>query len=326
MKIAVTGASGHIGNVICRQLIDAGHEVNALYNKDKKALEDISVRAFQGSVLHKTDLAALIEGCEVVVNCAAVISITGDPNGTVFRTNTEGPRNIVDVSLDKGVKKIIHFSSVHAVTELPHSDPYNETRPYKAKGDIAYDYSKAAGEQIILEGAKDKAIEIVVVRPSCVVGPHDFKPSKMGAALIDLYKEKLPFLPPGGYDIVDVRDVASSAIRAIEKGKSGEIYLLSGRYVDFPSLAKAIHAVAGKKVPKTTIPFWLLYALVPLAALYFKISGMSPSLTKESILALKHGHPRMDNSKAARELNHEPRELEETLRDFFQWNIERKIL
>ncbi len=326
MKIAVTGASGHIGNVICKQLLEQGHEVNALYNSDHRALEGLSLTAVQGSVLNKADLATLIDGCEVVINCAAIISITGDPDGTVFKTNTEGPKNILEVSLEKGVRKIIHFSSVHAVTELPHSDPYDETRPYKSKGDIAYDYSKARGEQIILEAAKDQAIEVVVVRPSCVVGPHDFKPSKMGAALMDFYKEKIPFLPPGGYDIVDVRDVASSAIRAIEKGKDGEIYLLSGRYVDFPTLAKAIQTVAGKKVPRTSLPFWLLYAMVPLAALYFKLSGMSPSLTKESVLALKHGHPRMDHSKAARELDHSPRALEETLRDLFQWNIERKTL
>ena len=106
MKIAVTGASGHIGNVVCRQLVEEGYNVNALYNKDQRSLEDLNINLFQGSVLNKSDLEHLIDGVDVVIHCAAIISIDGDPQGIVFKTNTEGPKNILDVSIQKGVKKI----------------------------------------------------------------------------------------------------------------------------------------------------------------------------------------------------------------------------
>ena len=326
MKIAVTGASGHIGNVVCRQLLEEGYNVNALYNKDQRSLEDLNINLFQGSVLNKSDLEHLIDGVDVVIHCAAIISIDGDPQGIVFKTNTEGPKNILDVSIQKGVKKIIHISSVHAVTEIPHSVPYDECRPYKNMGSSAYDYSKAQGEQILLHGSKNNPIEVIILRPSCVIGPYDFKPSKMGSALLDFYNGKVPFIPEGGYNLVDIRDVASSILNAIEHGKDGEIYLLSGKYYDFKELSEAIRKVTGKKTPNLVIPHWLMIGILPFVSLHAKITKSAPSFTKESIEAIRNGHPNMNHTKARAVLDHNPRPLEETLRDFFDWQIENEVI
>src|SRR6185503_7769357 len=97
-KIAVTGASGHLGNTVCRVLLEQGFSVNALYNTDKKAVNDLAVNAVKGSVLNQSDLTDLLQGCDAVIHCAAIISINGDPTGIVHKTNTEGPKNIVEVS------------------------------------------------------------------------------------------------------------------------------------------------------------------------------------------------------------------------------------
>jgi len=326
MKIAVTGASGHIGNVLCRQLIEQGYNVNALYNKDQRSLEDLNINLFQGSVLNKSDLERLIDGVDVVIHCAAIISIDGDPQGIVFKTNTEGPKNILEVSIQKRVKKIIHISSVHAVTETPHSIPYDEYRPYKNQRSSAYDYSKAQGEQILLHGSKNNAIEVIVLRPSCVIGPFDFKPSKMGSALLDFYHEKVPLIPDGGYDLVDIRDVVSSIVNAIQHGKDGEIYLLSGKYYNFKELSQTIHNVTGKKTPSLIIPYWLMKSILPFVSFHAKITKSAPSFTKESIEAIRNGHPNMNHTKARAVLNHNPRPLEETLRDFFDWQIENEVI
>lgn len=325
-QIAVTGASGHIGNVVCKKLIEAGYRVKAMYHYDNEALLDHDLEMVQGNILNKKDLEVLIEGCEIVINCAAIISIHGDPDGTVFKTNTEGPKNVLEVSLAKGVKRIIHLSSVHAVTELPHSKPYDETRPYKTTEDFTYDYSKAQGEQVFLKEKDNPTLDVVIVRPSCVIGPFDFKPSKMGSALIDFYKQKIPFLPAGGYDLADVRDVAESIVTAITKGRNGEVYLLSGKYYSLKALAQEIKVVTGKRVPTVVLPYWLLKFLVPFVSLYFRLTKTSPSFTKESIDALKNGHPNMDCSKAQRELGHNIRPLEETLKDFYSWQSENGVI
>jgi len=324
--VAVTGASGHIGNVVCRKLIESSHTVRAFYNKDHRPLDGLNLQLVQGNVLNREDLSRLVNGCDIVINCAAIISINGDLDGMVFKTNIEGPKNILEASIDHGVKKIVHISSVHAVTELPHSLPYDESRPYKNSDAYAYDYSKAQGEQLLLSAARKGSTEIVIIRPSCAIGPFDFKPSKMGAALKDFYLQKIPFLPEGGYDLVDVRDLVQSIINAISNGRNGEIYLLSGKYYSLKDLARAINGVTGKKVPQKVIPYRLLKMLLPFVSMYAHINKSAPSFTKESINALINGHPNMDNTKARIELNHQCRPLEETLNDFFAWQKENQLL
>ena len=324
IKVAVTGASGHIGNVVCRKLVEKGYAVRALYNVDKSSLYQLPLELMQGSVLDQELVGKFVEGCDVVINCAAIISIDGDPDGKVFKTNTEGPENILQASIKKSIKRIIHLSSVHAVTELPHSQPYDELRPYKNSSHSAYDYSKAHGEQILLNRSMGLPVEVVILRPSCVIGPHDYKPSKMGSALIDFYNQKIPFLPPGGYDLVDVRDVADSVVASIEKGRNGEVYLLSGKYYDFKQLAIAIHEVTGKKTPRGVIPYWLMKGMVPLALMHSKLTGSSKSITQESIEAVKNGHPNMNHSKAKKELGHKPRPLIDSLNDYFNWQKKQK--
>ncbi|MCB0481279.1 MAG: NAD-dependent epimerase/dehydratase family protein [Flavobacteriales bacterium] len=318
-KIAVTGASGHIGNVVCRELIKRGHEVRAQYHSDARALEGLSLELFQGTVLNKDDLAILLEGCDFVIHCAAIISINGDKSGIVFKTNTEGPANVLSVAIEKGLKKMVHVSSVHAVEDLPHHTPYDELRPYKKQGAFAYDFSKATGEQLVLNNSKNKDIEVVVVRPSCVVGPYDFKPSKMGGALYDFSRQKLPIVPHGGYDIVDVREVANSACNAIANGKNGEVYLLAGRYHSFKELVKIIHNIQGVSRPILVTPVWVLYLALPFAWLYSQIMGNDAVVTMESITAIRDGHPQMNHAKAKVELGHSPRPISETLSDLFEW-------
>ena len=319
ITVAVTGASGHIGNVVCRKLIERGYRVKAFFRAFDKSLAGLALETVQGDVLNTHDLYRLIEGCEIVINCAAIISIEGDPTGIVFKTNTEGPKNVLEVSRSKGVKKLIHISSVHAVMEVPLSLPFDETRPYKSSKDYAYDYSKATGEQLIRNGSGNGSPEVVVVRPSSVIGPYDFKPSRTGNALNDFYHRRIPLLPQGGYDFVDVRDVADSVVEAIEKGNNGEVYLLSGKYYSIKELAQIVKKVTGKKVPKRVLSYNLLKTLLPLVSLYSKVTGTEALFTIEALDALINGHPRMDHSKAATQLDHRCRPLEETIRDFYEW-------
>lgn len=324
--IAVTGASGHIGNAVCRMLVGQGYRVRAMYHRDPRPLAGIQVDRVRGDILNPADVARLLEGCDAVIHCAAIISIDGDPTGMVMRTNTEGPQNVLAAARQAGVKRIVHLSSVHAVTEIPHDQPYDEQRPYKGKGDAVYDYAKATGEQVLREGVKDADIGLVILRPSAVLGPYDFKPSKLGAALLDFYHQRVPLLPAGGYDLVDVRDVARSTVAALEHGRPGEVYVLSGRYVEFTALAREIGAVTGRRMPRRVIPHGILRVMLPLVRLQAALTGAAPSLTRESIDAVRHGHPRMDNGKARRELGHQVRPLAESLRDFYAWYNEQQHL
>jgi dihydroflavonol-4-reductase len=325
-KIAVTGASGHLGNTVCRMLLEQGFSVNALYNSDKSALYDLQVNAIQGSVLNQENLSDLLQGCDAVIHCAAIISIHGDPTGIVHKTNTEGPKNIAEVSKKLGVKKIIHVSSVHAVLEHPFDSPFDETRAHKQEGSYAYDYSKARGEQLLFETTKDSETQAVVVRPSLIVGPYDFKPSEIGKALLDFYHGKIPALTAGGYNYIDVRDVANSIVAAIEKGRNGEIYHLTGNYYTVKDLAETVKKVTGKKVPEMVLPFWLLKMSLPFIQIQSKMTGAAPVFTKEALAALKYGHKNMMSTKAQKELAHSFRPLEESVTDFYEWMKMRNVI
>ncbi|MFT4600809.1 MAG: dihydroflavonol-4-reductase [Arenicella sp.] len=320
MKVGVTGASGHLGNVVCRFLLDQGYEVNALYNSTKKALERVNVNLFQGDLADKKSLQAFATTCEVLIHCAGLISITGGQKGLVEKINVEGVKNIIEVAIQCGVKKIIHVSSVHALIAPNRNAPMNEKHAYKTENDYAYDYSKARGEQLMLEAFNSGKIEGCVVRPSLVAGPFDFKPSEFGKALIDFRKEKIPVIPAGGYDFVDVRDVAKSIISAIAKGRNGEAYMVTGRYLSMKELTLFIKQVVGVKVPKRILPFWAMRAALPFVKVRGKIKKASPIFTIESIAALKNGHPHIDSSKAQSELGHKPMPITDSLKDFYEWH------
>ena len=320
MRVAVTGASGHLGNVVCRFLIEKGFEVNALYNSDTRALEGLNVDLIKANILVPEDLNRAFTGCEMVINCAGIITIHGDPKGIVFNTNTEGPKNVINAAIVSGVKKIVHISSTHAINEKPLDRPMTEERSYKTEKNFAYDYSKARGEQIMLEAFKSRRIEGCVIRPSSLIGPFDYKPSELGKALLDFKNEKVPVLPPGGYDFLDVRDAAESIVRALEKGRNGEVYMVTGNYYSIKEFAKDVQAVTKSKVPKIVLPFWFMRMILPLVILCGKLKGAAPLFTKESILVLKKGHPNMDNAKAREELNHRVRPLVETFADYYNWH------
>lgn len=326
MLVGVTGASGHLGNVICRVLIQRGFQVRVLFRKDKKSFEDLDAELFSGDVLDKDAVEKFVNGCDYIIHCAAIISIHGDPTGIVFKTNTEGPKNVAEACLKYNVKRMIHVSSTHAVMELPFETPFDETRPYKQRGSFAYDFSKSTGEQLMLDYFRNRNLDGCVVRPSSVVGPFDFRPSELGKALLDFYNRKIPMLPPGGYNFIDVRDISETIVNAIEKGRRGEVYLLSGQYYSMKNFAKIIHEATGKKVPKLVMSFWFLRMILPFVKLYGKMKKANPVFTIEAITALKLGHPNMSNEKAKKELGHVCRPLKETLADFYKWNIERKVI
>jgi dihydroflavonol-4-reductase len=320
-KIAVTGAGGHVGNVLCRMLAAKGLPVKALYHRYNKSLEGVNVELVQGDVLNKNDLYKLLQDCNVVIHCAAIISINGDPAGLVFETNTKGPQLILETAVELGLEKIIHISSTHAVKELPHNIPFNETRSYKTAKDYAYDYSKATAEHIMLKSDLSTQIKTVVLRLSSVLGPYDFKPSELGKALLDFYHRKIPVLPEGGYNFIDVRDVCNSIINSIEKGCDKEVYLLAGKYYKMKAFADTIKEVTGIKTPRRTIPYKAMKAALPFVQWYSRMVKAAPLYTIESIDALKNGHPGMDVSKAMAAFGHQCRPLTESIRDFYDWQF-----
>ena len=317
MLIAVTGASGHIGNNICRLLLQVGHKVRALVHIHSNSLERLDVEKVRGDILDPASLKRFCAGADIVIHAAGKISISGDPDGSVYNINVNGTKNIVEACLAAGTERLIYISSIHALQQFPEAE-LDETRPLVGEEGFLHDFSKSEAEKEIAKGLA-QGLGTIIINPTAIIGPHDFQPSLMGKGLIALYNRKVPAIVAGGFDFVDVRDVAKTVITAIEKGRSGDRYLLSGMWKTVKELAQLVQDITGKTAPKFTSPNWLARMGVPLAKAYSFFTNTPMLYTKETLDVLLRCNRNISCSKAKRELYFYPRPLVETLKDTFDW-------
>lgn len=318
MVTAVTGASGHLGGNLVRALLQEGRAVRVLARSDRRAFGGLDVQVVEGDISDPRALRAFIDGAETVFHLAGRISIAGAEGGLVDRTNVQGVRNVLDACRDAGVRRLVHCSSIHAFDTHPVDQVIDETRalalgPHQAP----YDRSKAEGQQLVLDAAR-RGLDAVVINPSAVVGPYDFKLSRMGSVFLDVYHGRFPMLIDGGYNWVDARDVARGALLAEKKGRAGESYLLSGNWVHICDVSRLIGRFTGRKTTTVAAPLWLASAASWFSLGWGRLRGVTPKFTPAAIVALQ-SHRRISHEKASAELGYEPRDFEQTVRDTMEW-------
>lgn len=318
MKVAITGASGHVGITVIEELKRRGHEVIGLCFNDLDYFLANNIAYIDGNVNDRESIEKLLEGCDALIHSAAVISIDGDQQGIVRKVNVEGVRNVMQTALDLKIKRVVHISSIHAYDPIPRNEVLDETRNFVDDSAFEYDRSKRDGQLTVLEFVK-KGLPAIIVNPTSVTGQPENKLSLQGKAILDIYLGKIPAIFQGGYDWVDVRDVASSVCNALTMGRIGENYLLSGKYYTMREIVTMISEVKGKEIRVFNVPVWLVKLGLPFVKLQSKITGKAPLYTNESIEILLHGNTKISHEKAKNELNHNPRPFKETLQDFVLW-------
>lgn len=320
--VALSGATGHLGANLVRTLIAAGRPVRALYRSDRRALEGLDLETVQGDLGDDACLDRLASGADCVVHAAAAISVHPGRDEEVLRSNLAGTAALLAAARRAGVRRFVHISSTHAVRGEPFGEPFFEDRPYKGADSPAYDRSKAMAEQAALAEAARGGMEVVALRPSSMLGPWDLKPSLLGQAMLDLAAGRIPALVAGGYDFVDVRDVADAAVAALTEGASGEVYNVTGAYHDLAEFSRQVGLAAGVRTPSLMLPWRLVYGVAPLAEAWARLRRKQARFSRETLLALREGHPDMRHDKAARDLGYRPRPLSESVAAFFAWRAE----
>lgn len=321
MRVAVTGASGHIGTVLLHELIRQGYEVTALLHRNNISMDHLPVRVVKGDVLSRESINQLLNGADAVIHAAAVISISGDRDGLLRKVNVEGVQMMLECALRWQVKKFVHVSSIHAFEQQPSDKLLDESRSLTSSKSPAYDQSKRDG-QLLAQAFAEKGLNVSIVNPTSVVGPPDLRPSLMGKAIIDLCSGKVPAMIPGGFNFVDVRDVVKGITGALQNGKSGDCYLLSGKWHAITEIAQMLSEIAGHWIHPPLIPVWLARIGVPFIQAASFLSGNPPLYTPESIDALTEGNRMIDAAKAKAELNFAPRPFSETLTDLYKWFVD----
>lgn len=326
MKIAVTGASGHVGTNLCRELVSQGHVLKALVHTNTESLEDIPLTKIQGDLKNPESLTELVRDTDVVFHLGAIISIRGNRTGGLFDINVEGTRRICSAAQKASVRRFFHFSSIHALVHRPYDQELDETRPLAVQDRMAYSRSKALAEEVVLDAVK-QGLDAVILCPTAVLGPFDYAPSLLGRALILLASGKLPTLIPGGYDWVDVRDVVRASISSLDKGKKGERYLLSGHWRTLKQISDLVSDIMDfRPARKFTCPHWLAQIGLPFINLYCSVYEKEPLYTQDSLYTLRTAHKNISHRKAAQDLDFKPRPFEETLRDTLDWFREQGFL
>jgi dihydroflavonol-4-reductase len=292
--------------------------VRVLVHERTTGLEGLDVQRVTGDITDPVAVRAACQGADVVYHLAVVISIHGSLGGLVERVNVEGTRNVVAACEAEGVRRLIHFSSIHALDPEPLDQPVDELRPLLLHARApAYDRSKAEAENRVLQAAKS-GLDAVVVSPVGIIGPRDHRPSLMGEVFQRLRHRKLPALVGGGFPWADVRDVAAAGIAAEERGRHGERYILGGHLASVADLASLVEELSGVGAPRFTSPLWLARIGAPFMTLGARLAGSTPLYTAESLTTLRR-YQQVDGSKAERELGYSPRPLRETVRDTLQW-------
>jgi dihydroflavonol-4-reductase len=318
MKIAITGASGHVGNVLCRELAGRGMQLRILLFENKMMPIDLDAEFVVGSILDKKVLEELISGCDIVYHLAAKISIDNKHRDAVFAVNVQGTKNVIEVCREQNVKRLIYTSSVHSFKPFGSDEVLDENNPLNTESKMAYEASKAKAEMLILEAVK-VGLNAVILNPSAIIGPFDYQPSYLGQALIKIYKNNLPMLVSGGYDFVDVRDVVDAAVNAATMGRIGERYILSGQWLSLKELSEIVSRLYSRKTPSFIAPMALAKIGLPLIHTWAKLSRQHPLYTADSLEILKQSNKKMSHQKAGKELDYNPRPIEKTLKDTLDW-------
>ncbi len=332
MKVAITGATGHLGGLIVRELHERQHTIKALVRSPDDGrgrslllpLTNISIEFVNGDLSDESALTHLMRGCDALIHCAAIISIDGDMKGQVHNTNVEGTRRVMEAAKAAGIKRVVHISSIHAYQQKPIHEMLDESREKASHEAFAYDRSKKEGQEIALSYSKE--MDVLVMNPTSVIAPFDFKPSKLGQAIINMHSGKLPFVFKGGFDFCDGRDIANAVVNGLTMGRSGEAYILSGGWCTLKEFANTLGTVSDKKINPMSLHPVFGWIGLPFIKLMSLITKQEPLYTNEAIVAVTDGNRCISNAKAKAELNYTTRPLAETLGDTYRWFSENGYL
>lgn len=327
----ITGANGHLGSTIIRALKKQMHshasrleEIRGLIlpGEEPPFKEEKHIHWYYGDVTDIGSLAPLFahigHNRVIVIHTAGLIDITASQvTERMHSVNVDGTKNMVTAAMSHHVHRFIYVSSVHAIPERPNNETMIETTdfdPDKVVG--GYAKTKAEATRFVLDSVK-LGLPAIVIHPSGIIGPYDTQRNHLVTLIRDYITGKLPACVRGGYDFVDVRDVAAGCLAAIDKGKIGECYILSNEHLEVQKMLDNVNSITGtKKVPM--IPMWLAKMSAPFLSLGARIHHRKPLYTRYSLYTLtSNGH--FSHDKATRELNYQPRALKATLRDTLRW-------
>ncbi|HPX70885.1 MAG TPA: NAD-dependent epimerase/dehydratase family protein [Bacillota bacterium] len=319
----ITGATGFLGSEIIEKLRGGACTIRSLVlpgdpmEKFLPPETEIYYGRIDDTQSMKDFFAGdLSDAC--LIHCAGAISLASKYNAKVWNINVEGTKNVLDECLAKGVGRVIYVSSVHAIPEKPHGCVISECEEFSPELVIGhYAKSKAGASAYALEMAK-KGLNLSIVHPSGIIGPKDRNVGHVTWVILSYCRGRLPFGIPGGYDFVDVRDVADGILACAEKDRRGVPYILANVYSSINDILQTLRKLINGKKPLFQIPLWLLKLIAPLLEKISLLRREKLFLTPYSVYTMQ-SNAVFSWERAKKDLGYKPRPLAETLADVVQW-------
>lgn len=319
MRVLVTGATGHVGSAVAKELLARGEAVRVLVRATSKLtnLEGTGVQLVRGDVLDAESVRAALDGCDAVIHAAGIPRIGGPP-ALLHAVNVEGVEIVLGAALERGVSRAVLTSSTAVLGGTREPSLADEETPGNAEAlGIPYFTSKLRGERAGLALAR-RGLPLVVVRPSLVLGPGDILGSA-ASIVTGLARRRVPGYVHGGASSCDVRDVAKGHVEALLRGRAGEVYVLGGHNLRMDEMIPRICALAGVPPPRR-MPLALAYGAAAAQEAFAKITGGRAATNRDLVRAAAL-YTFVSSAKAGRELGYAIRPFDEMVKDTLRFAL-----
>jgi dihydroflavonol-4-reductase len=317
----ITGATGHIGYALVLELLRRGERLRLLLRQESKLFDGMDVDLCLGDITDYASLERAFAGAHTVYHLAGLIEVGAGNEDAVLRLNVDATQNVVAACKACDVRRLVYCSSVDAVPPAPQGEVMCEIERFDSSlVNGAYAKAKALATQSVLNSASER-FAVVVGQPSACIGPYDYKVSHIGEMVRLFMKFKFPVtLHFGGYNFVDVRDVAQGLAACGDpvRAKSGACYFLTGEYKTIGEFIAILAELTGNTPPVLPLPRLLAEGGAPFMEQYYKLFEKTPLFTRYSLRKLKE-NGLFSCEKAMRDLGYTPRSPKESLRDMIRW-------
>lgn len=320
----LTGATGHVGYAMIKELQKyEDRDTRILIRKDPGIFDGLKCEKVKGDITDPASLLKAFEGVDIVYHVAGCVEIKPGNEDFVYKVNVTGTKNVIDACISCGVKRLVYMSSVDTYVPLPDNQPMTEVYSYEPdKLEGTYAKTKAEATQCVLDANGKNGLTTVVCQPSACMGPYDFKVSSVGSMIRMFSTGKFPItMTFGGYNFVDVRDVAAGTVLAGDKGGNGEVYILCNKSMTVDEFIRTLAKVSGNKPPKIKLGKRVIDIAAPIMEVYYKAADKPAIFTRYAVRKLC-SNCNFSYAKAQKELGYNPRPLEESLRDTLKWIAE----
>jgi len=320
MDALVTGGTGFVGANVVRALLDEGATVRVLARPagDRRVLAGLRVEVVEGDLVEPRSLARAVAGVQTVFHVAADYRLWAPDPAPLYRANVDGTRAVLDAAGQAGAARIVYTSTVGALGIPKDGTPGTEATPVTLADMVGpYKRSKFLAEQVALERAR-AGLPVVIVNPSAPVGPWDVKPTPTGQMIVDFMRGRLYGTLDTGLNLVHVRDVAQGHLRAAERGKPGERYILGAENVSLAEIVRRLAEITGRRAPRLRVPYALAWCG---AACMEGVARMTRRPPPFSLTAVRMARKRMYFTpvRAVRELGLPQTDTRVALRDAVEW-------